>query len=343
MFTPLHLLPQYNAQEFNKYYDRWNTRDGRIIRDRILQVIRDGAGEDFLLWKFEQGNLGFLENMHDLKGLVLYQEDINFPTADNFKAIDFSYASFYSTKLRNATFFETSFSFLRLSNCEFINCVFSFTTFYGATLERTRFINCDFIDHDSFNNCNLRNVKFENCFIPTNFFFDCKFDEQTAVNDPLDEPLIMGGSRPRLKKAELAEIFKGIKEAYMAGNVINQARRYFFKERQCITRYNAKSLREKMGGFFLELVAGYGIKPFRVLLTMLTIFTVFSLLFIVSFGFSDGLLLSAGGFFTFGANTHYLLTACDLWKVLYIAESFFGISLMALFITVLANLWFKEK
>jgi hypothetical protein len=60
-------------------------------------------------------------------------------------------------------------------------------------------------------------------------------------------------------------------------------------------------------------------------------------------GVSEGLLLSAGAFFTFGANTHYLQTLGSCLKLIYIVESFIGISLMAVFITVLANLWFREK
>jgi hypothetical protein len=158
----------------------------------------------------------------------------------------------------------------------------------------------------------------------------------------LQQSCFSGGSL-KLNKSNLAEIFKGIKEGYIAGDVIKKAREYFFKEKQSITKHNSKKLREKISGYFLELISGYGIKPFRVFLSMLTIFVIFSIVFIARIGFSEGLLLSAGAFFTFGANTNYLQTLGTLFKIVYIAEPFFGISLMALFITVLANYWFREK
>lgn len=306
-------------------------------------MIGDGAGEDFLQWDFEQGNLGFLENMWDLKGIRISNKQINFPAADNFEGIDFSFSSFYHSNFKNATFLNTFLSFTELYNCEFMNCTFLFTSFYGAPLEKIKFINCDFIEHNSITNCDLREVKLENCFIPTNLFVDCKFDEQTVINNLLDKPTRKPGDSLKLSKDNLAEIFKGIKEGYIAGSVIKQARMYFLKERKAITRYNTKGLREKMRGYFLESIAGYGINPFRVLLTMLMVFLIFSVVFSAKIGFSEGILLSAGAFFTFGANTQYLQTLSGFLKVIYIAEAFLGISLMALFITVLANLWFREK
>mgnify|MGYP001601910208 CR=1 FL=1 len=341
MFTPIYLLPQYNGKDCDKYQSRWDTSQGIEIRNKVLKMIRDGAGEDFLQWDFEHKELGFLESMWDLKGIDIYNEKIDFPTDDNFEAIDFTYASFYHSKFRNATFPGTGFGFSKIYNCEFADCVFSRTSFYSATLEGSKFINCDFIEHNSITNCELREVKFERCFVYKNIFFNCKFDEQTFIDAPLDKPNIMKSFES--SKSDLAEIFKGIKEGYMAGDVIRQARQYFFKERQSIIRYNAKGWRGKASGYFLELIAGYGIKPIRVLLTMLTIFLIFSIFFIGKVGISEGLLLSSGAFFTFGANTHLLSTLSGFWKIIYILESFLGISLMALFITVLANFWFREK
>jgi len=340
MFTPIYLLPQYNPKDRTKYEDRWNDPDNQHIRDEVLRMIRNGAGEDFLERVFDQG---FLEDMWDLKGMDIFQEEIDFPRGDNFEAIDFSYASFSHSKFKNATFVNNIFHFTKVLNCEFVNCIFAFGEFYGVSLEKTRFINCDFIEYHCITNCDFKEVKFENCFIPKRLFFNCKFDEQTIINEPIDKPQRMSGDSFKLSNSDLAEIFKGIKESYTAGNVIKQSRLYFYRERQSITRYNANSWRDKIGGYFLELIAGYGIKPFRVLLNMLTIFFIFSIVFIAKVGASKGLLLSAGAFFTFGANTNYLQTLGSFFKIIYIAESFFGISLMALFITVLANYWFREK
>ena len=342
MFTPIYLLPQYNTKDRSKYEDRWTDSENQHIRDEVLRMIRVGAGEDFLAGIYEV-NPRFFEDMWDLKGINILGEELTFPPADNFEAIAFSYAILSGSKFENATFVNTVFHFTRVFSCEFINCIFAFGEFYGVILEKTRFVNCDFIEHDLIINCDFKEVEFKNCFIPNRIFFNCKFDEQTIINEAIDKPQRMSGDSFKLSKSDLAEIYKGIKEGYMAGDVIKQSRLYFFKERQSITRHNSKRLRERIGGYFLELIAGYGIKPFRVLLTMLIIFFIFSVVFIAKIGVSEGLLLSAGGFFTFGANTNYLQTLGTFFKIIYIAESFFGIALMALFITVLANYWFREK
>jgi len=342
MYTPIYLLPQYSPKDRSKYEDRWADPENQHIRDKVLEMIRNGAGEDFLQKIYEE-NLAFFEDMWDLKGIDILEEEIKFPTTDNFEAIDFSYATFSGSKFINATFVNTVFHFTKVHHSEFINCIFAFGGFYGASLEKTRFINCDFIEYHRITNCDFREVKFENYFIPKRLFFNCKFDEQTIINDPLAKPLRMSEDSFKLSKSDLAEIFKGIKESYMAGEVIKQARRYFYRERQFITRQNANNWRDKTGGYFLEYITGYGIKPYRVLLTMLIIFFIFSVIFVAKIGVSEGLLLSAGAFFTFGANTNYLQTLGTSFQIIYIAESFLGISLMALFITVLANYWFREK
>jgi hypothetical protein len=341
MFAPLYLLPQYNVKERTKYRDRWNSAEGQRVRGKILEMIRDGGGEDFLQWEFEQGDLGgFLEDMWDLSGIDIFDEEIHFPTADNFEAINFNYASFFNCKFENATFASSTFQFTKFYGCEFINSLFAHTSFYGATLEKTKFTNCD-LERSRITNCELMEVVFKNCFIPERIFFECKFDEQTTLDDPIKSPNTKKAGT--LEQKNLSEIFKGIKEGYSAGDVINQSRKYFFKENQSITRFNIMKGDEKVLRYFLEFIAGYGINPLRVLLTMLTIFFIFSGIFISRIGLSKGLLLSAGAFFTFGANTYYLQDLNNLYMVCYIAESFLGISLMALFVIVLFKFFFIEK
>lgn len=343
MFVRRDLLPHYDLKEHRKYKNRWQTPTGRKFQENILKMVRSGAGEDFLQLDFEGGRLGILESGWDLRGLVFSKEDIVFPKADNFSAIDFSYASFYHSNLRNATFFETVISFARVYNCQFIDCVFSLAEFYGTTFQKVKFVNCAFVGGNSLTNCAFRDVQFQGCFFSNRVFFDCRFDEETAINDPPDRPLTLYAGVHNLDRVNLAEIYKGVKDAYTAGAAFEQARKYLFKERSSITRYNSKTLIQKEKGLFLEIVAGYGLKPWFVLRAMLITFAVFSLPFMLRFGTWDGLFVSAGAFFTFGAKTSSLDLLCWIYKLVYVAECFFGISLMATFITVLANYWFRER
>jgi hypothetical protein len=56
----------------------------------------------------------------------------------------------------------------------------------------------------------------------------------------------------------------------------------------------------------------------------------------------DGLLLSAGAFLTFGAKAELLNRLGVFDQLLYVSAAFAGVSLVALFITVMANVLLKE-
>lgn len=341
MFTPIHSLPQFNENELNKYQNRWKDYNGKQILEKIIKMIENGAGEDFLEWDFEHGKLGFLEDMRDLKGIDIFKEDINFPKGDNFEGIGFSYAQFYHSKFNNATFVKSSFGFARLYNCVFKNCLFAYNIFYGCRIEKVQFINCDFVENNSMTNCNIIETEYKNCFYKNVLFNDCKFDVKTLLDNPKDKP--SSTFNVELDKTNLAEIYKGIKEAYVSGGVFMESRKYFFKQKQSITRHNIKGKLNKIKNLLLEFTTGYGIRPMRVLCSMLGFFIFYSSFFICKLGFAKGILLSAGAFFTFGANINYLQYLSNFFKILYIFEAFTGISMIALFIVVLSNLWFTEK
>jgi len=342
MFIPIRSLPQYNEQSNLKYRDRWYTEEGTQLYNYILNKIRSGAGQRFLLGDYEDKKLGFLESESDLKGIHIGGETIDFPRGDNFDGIDFSYASF-SGVFTNAIFLSTKFNFTKFFNFEFIKCTFLYVHFYGASFEKVKFSNCDFVERNDFINCDLKDVGFQNSFFPTSLFSDCKFDILTTFGNFAGEPQIAPVGGLVLNKTELANIYKGIKEGYFAGAAHEQARQYFYKEKHYFTRYNSKGVRNKIFGLCLDLISGYGVRPWRVLFSMLMVFAIFSLVFCSRIGFSNGLLLSAGAFFTFGANTSYLQCFGNFFRLMYILESFLGVSFMALFITVLANVWFREK
>lgn len=337
MFTPIHLLPQYDEAESERLGERWDTEEGLRVGDQVVRRIGEGAREDFLQEPFEEGQLGFMANPRDLKGLLI-ELDKEFPSNDTFEGTDFSYGVLGGT-WRNATFLGAILNFTHIS-VKFVDCTFAHPRFYGSSLEGAKFMNCDFIDTELVN-CSFADVRFERCFFLTNPFFDCKFDEQTVVDHLIH--MANHGCKHHLNKGSLAEVFKGIKDAYVAGNVSSKARDYLFEEKQSIRRYNSTRW-AKPGAYFLEWVTGYGTRPWNTLIAMALIFLVFSAAFISQIGYSDGLLLSAGAFFTFGANTERLreLNPAAFWRSLYVLESFLGISGMALLITLLARYWFGE-
>lgn len=341
MFVPIYLLPQYSASDRNKYESRWQDL-GSSIREKILKMMRNGAGEDFLQSEFEHGSLNILENYQDLRGVDIFSEKITFPNdQDTFENIDFSYASFYHSEFKYATFFGSYFGFAKLYNVKFINCNFSFTNFYGAELEKVEFINCDFLEEVGITNCNFKDVKFEKCFAAKRLFFDCKLDEKVIVDN--FSAKANNTNKIIRDNKDLAEIFKGIKEGYRAGEVNEKVRQYFLREKRAINNYNTKRYKQIINFVLLDLLTNYGTNPLRTLMIMLFVFASISFIFTIKMGLYNGILMAAGAFFTFGANVQLLDKMNVFYMVVYVMSAFLGISLMALFITVLVNFWFGEK
>lgn len=347
MFTPIHLLPQFSGEDRAKYQNRWYSTEGHGLQDRITRRIREGAGEDFLQPLFEGPGRGFLESDSDLRGFSLPREDIEFSGGDNFEGVDFSHALITNCRFKGAWLVNgTTFAFAWLWGCTFESCVFISSSFFGADRRDVTFLNCDFDElQGDFCNCDMRNVRLRNCFMPRRLFFDCRFDGQTRVEGIAEQPTCDTRTPEGvLAKTQLVEIHKGIKEGYLAGEAYGLYRKSFLEERKASTRHNCRG-RHKAWGLALEYLAGYGVRPLRVLAALAIVFVLCSLGFCCAPGvhFSQDLLMSSGALFTFGGGTPQLETLGAGWRAFYALEAFLGVALMALFITVLARRWFIER
>lgn len=341
MYMPIYLLPQNTDGKSKEYQDRWKTKNGILTKHRILKLLREGPTEHFLQKDFLEKKLVTIKDEKDLRGLFIEDEDIKDLHVNTLKGVNLSYSYIINTNFENITFPNMIFKFSTFYKVTFVNCTFSFSTFYASKFENVVFINCNFLDKNELRNCLLENTKFNKCFFENNIFSNCHFDQLTQLEIPnISE---FSKKQTKLDLKELSEIYKGIKEAYASGKVINKKRDYYFLEKQAITRFNTKTPLHKFGGYFLELVSGYGIRPLRVLFCMMVSYFIFTTIFVNKIGYSDGLLLSTGAYFTNGANSNFLVTMGPLYQALYILESFLGILLIALFITVMANLWFTEE
>ena len=342
MYTSIYLLPQNSDEKSKQYQDRWKSKDGVLAKNHILQFLRNGSDEYFLQKDFRDKKLKILEDEKDLRGLYIDAEEITDLHPNALSGANLSYGYISNTKFEGVTFPKMIFNFVTFHNVTFINCTFLGSTFYACRLDNITFINCDFLDRQDFRNCRFNHTLLKKCFVEMSIFHSCRFDERTKINHPIAES--HSPKKPVIfNRTELAEIYKGLKEAYLSGNVIDKQRSYYFLERQAITRYNLDDPVEKLGNYFLEIVAGYGIRPLRVFMQMVILYIFFTVLFVTRIGYPDGLILSTGAFFTNGANSHYLQVMGGLYQFAYIVESFLGIVFLTLFITVMANLWFSEK
>jgi hypothetical protein len=80
-----------------------------------------------------------------------------------------------------------------------------------------------------------------------------------------------------------------------------------------------------------------------VVIALLSYFILVLCLFLTKVDFPDALLLTCGGLFTFGAKADLLDSMNIFYHLVYISSSFVGISLTALFITVIANVLMRER
>jgi hypothetical protein len=233
---------------------------------------------------------------------------------------------------------------------EFRNCLFAFAHFYGATLEKCRFIDCDFPDENGFSNCELLETRFENCFFNKGKFFDCKFDEQVAF-EVSRQPQIAGllsqtssGFQCLFEKNNISGIYRGIKEGFVAGQIYGKARQYSFLQHQAYTRFNRVGMAEKATAYCWELLSGYGLKPARVLTCLISLFAIVFVWFAYELGsVQDSLIFTSGAFLTFGAKSELLRNLSLFDHIVYIVSAFAGVALVALFITVMANVLLKDN
>jgi len=307
-----------------------------------MEKIRKGAGKHFLQWDFEGGKLGFLEDELDLKGIQFFQEEIVFPELDNFYAIDFSYAQFWHTKLRNAVFFESHTPFARFYNCTFEKCVFCFNHCYACRFEKVKFIDCNFIEHDTFTNCDFIDCTFSNSFLPYNVFVDCAFDAQTDITSLPKTPVGVS-TKTSLEDTALSDLYGGISDAYYARSAVTKARRYRFLQRQAVTRYNSQTRAERWAGFISEYLMGYGLRPTRVVACLTVYFLLALSVFLTALPPRDAMIFTCGALFTFGAKISLLDSLALGYQCFYVLSSFVGICFTALFVTVLANILIRDK
>jgi hypothetical protein len=345
-FTRIDLIPHYDFEETKHLQSRWtDDPEGPRTYEYVLRKIRQGGGEDFLQWDFENGRLGLLRDYCDLAGMKLQGEDIIFPEGDNFENIDFSSAELWHCKFTAASFPSTHFDFARFYNVNFSGCTFALAWFYCCRFEKCTFEHCDFIDGNGFNNSKFISCTFLDCFFAENMFTDCQFDENVAVRNHKG-PLLFGlrqkanQFKEELKAERVSGIYRGIKESFEAGEVFPRYRKYFLIQRQAYTRFNEKF---KLRCYLWEFISGYGVRPFRVLIALLIIFALSTAWFTTRIGFEDGLLLSSGALLTFGAKAEVLNNLSVLDRGIYIGSAFLGVSLVALFITVLGSVLLRES
>ena len=337
MFTPVHLLRA--DSDWYKYRERWQDARGHQIWKQIIDLIKAGAGEHFLEREYDSGKFDILEGVQDLRGFQFLGLNIDFPDGDTFKGIALSYSNFIGSTLTNAVFMNCGMEFADFTKSALKRCTFLHNGAYGAIFRDTKFIDCDFLG-SLFTNCTFLNCTFTNVFTDNILFTDCKFDNATSITLASNPQL--GGQGFKREDAILSDLYKEISNAYGAGGAAEKERKFRFVSFKYGTRHNTHG-REKISSFAWEYLTGYGLRPMRVILFLICWFLFTLICFSQQLNFSDALLLTSGALFTFGAKAELLNDMKFIYHLLYVVTSFFGISMVALFITVIANVFFSRR
>jgi hypothetical protein len=286
MYIPILELNLFNASEMKYVTSRWKTSEGEVHYDYILEKIRDGGGENFLQGEFQNGMFDdFLADEYDLRGFRFWKEEIDFPRGDNIYALDLSYAKFWHSIFRDASW-NASHCFDKFHNCKFINCQFHNTDFFGCSFENCCFENCDFIQHNIFENSDFTNTKFINFFTSNKLFVNCRFSSTVIVSPPPRKLPNDGAWNIEFDEKLLKDFYINIRDAYKNGGAHDKEWNYYFLAKHAGTRHNSQNVFDKLSKlFFQEYLMGYGEKPYRCLLVSLFVVITFSILFMYS-GFS---------------------------------------------------------
>jgi len=343
MFTPIHRHPRFDSDAARTARERWTSPQGHHDTELISELIRHGAGEDFL--QRARDELPTLDDDWDLRGFLLIDAEVRSERA-LFEAISFRFGRMYRCTFDKVGFDSVGFAFAKLGDCRFERCTFYNTEFYTADLTDVAFVECDFIE-SRFLNVDCHGVSFRDCYFDDTPFDECRFDHRTVVGD--SRPHDQEANRRHADKTHLADFWRSVREGYREGNVEHLAQRYFLRENQAVTRYNSPSTATKAGRFLQEWIFGYGVGWMRPLLAMSVWYVVAVAAFagVTDIGWRQAATAAAGALFTFGAGADRFfdraaVLGSPIAEMLYVTTAFIGVAMVSLFVTTLANTLFRR-
>lgn len=348
MFIHSYNHPRFKPHDREKYRERWFDSSG-LENDcfkKVLKLMQDGAGKHFLNYDFYKGNLPTIEDDLDLKGLRLQKVALCFDgTSDTFKGINFDHVQFFNCTFKKIVFYSCTANFAEFYGCTFEDCAFVFFHTLGSEFEKCSFLRADFGEPCRWENVKILNSKFDKCFFGrTTPFSDCYFDDRTKITEQATSSYHYG-KKVSTSNESLAGYYQSYQLAYEASGADGQALEYYWQGKKAYTRHNITDRLEKFVQYTIEVVAGYGVKPQRPIIIMLLLYVVATLgfSFLGELSFKDSIIFTAGAIFTFGASADLLKDFGVFARLIYVSLSFSGISLIAIFITSMANLWFRSK
>lgn len=336
MYKNIYLLKKefcsYNEDDCIKLQDRWNDESENAMSpyDYVIKKIKEGGGKGFC-----QELLSFSEFPGDLRGIFLEAIAVNGPKSDNIRQnIDFSYSKFNNCTFENFSF-GSVFNFVEFSNCKFNNCQFNYARYNNCFFKECEFNTCSFINNSIFFNCRFDKSKFKEYFFYGRLFEECVFDINVEIGEPLYKH---NDFKQPMDKKDLISHYVSLQNAYKAGGAKEKARECYYYGCVTKTKFGCGSKKEYCYRIFLQVLAGYGVKPFRAIYVGIGIIFMFTIIFTWADCFFKAFLMSLSAFLNMGDATSLVWP----YDILYLLEGFLGFSILGIYITTLANKWFSE-
>lgn len=232
--------------------------------------------------------------------------------------------------IRDTVFIDVSFKDTTFNNVRFARCSFERCLFLSARFNNCEFVNCKFKD------TNTLKSKFTDTYIKPNIFsenFDLKEDANIAADLYHSLYKNLSGERQPDRAKESLYLMHRAENAYLS---------YRHSENEISTLTYYKS---KLWHFFHFVTSGYGLKLYRVLLTLLFVVLTFS---VINYIFRDEF-FAQGNICTFFDSVYFtLVTLTTLGygditpttqpgRIVIIIQTVIGISVISLFLSSITS------
>jgi hypothetical protein len=258
----------------------------------------------------------------------------------NLRHVDFQYAYAKDADFANADLKDSTLEYAHLRDCNFRMAYMK-----RANLKRTFLVGASFRDAN-LTNATMKYAEFDNNSNMLNAnLLQCKLDYSTLKNcrHKLDRVVIQERAG---NIVEAAEVYLNLKNYFRAEGLYEISGDYYFREKLMERKlnYNSKSLFNKilwLKSLAYSALCGYGEKPYRVILSSLTIILIFALIYWGFGGLESGTDIGIKWYdnFYFSVVTFTTLGFGDIHpsdsifiKFCTMLEAFIGAFMIALFV-----------
>jgi len=353
--------------------NRWETEIGKIVRDRVINGIKEsleirGILDDYVLdhpenldpyghpiypkSKMKENEFWVLTS-DDLRGIRVYNEDFSNSNSLTQKAL--SYSSFYNCKLPNSDLERTEISYARFEKCNFIKSNFAKsggfnTQIIKSNLSKSNLYGCGFIDSD------FSSTDLSGCYFEDAVFKNIEVDYQTN----LDVKLISKWENQQNMEEQKPDILRSFRIAYSDAELWQKMDEFLFEEKLAYRKYilwkkltkirSINSFTVWIFSWLKGFISGYATKPLRLLSTSVGISFIYSMIyFCIGIPFTSNSNISFCEYLYFSLTTFATLGYGDLsysidypiMRLISTSEAWLGAIFIALFVVALSRKLFK--